>query len=93
VGYFPQLQLTHLIAASRLKSPYLARLNYAASRSWVQVLSVHGICPWKKIPGWTVMLRQFKALLRYQPWRSRAAYVRWRGICGLLEGQGHLQDC
>lgn len=90
VGYFPQLQLTHLIAAHRLQPDYLARLNYAASRSWVQVLGIHGIQPWSKIAAWTVLLRQIKAALRYQPWRSSHAYVQWRGACGVFAGQSLL---
>ncbi len=52
VGYFPELQITHLIAANRLTKGYLARLNYASTRSWVQVLQVHGIEAWQRIaPG------------------------------------------
>jgi len=90
VGYFPQLQLTHLIAAHRLQPNYLARLNYAASRSWVQVLGIHGIHPWKKIPAWTVSLRQLKAALCYKPWRNAAAYIQWRGACGMVAGQSIL---
>lgn len=90
VGYFPQLKLTHLIPASYLSRKYLARLNYASSRSWIQVLGVHGLRMKKKIPRWTVLPRQIKAFFRYQPWRNSAAYVRWWGICGLFEGQSVL---
>ncbi|WP_088889475.1 glycosyltransferase [Leptolyngbya ohadii] len=90
VGYFPQLHLTHLIASHRVQPDYLARLNYAASRSWVQVLGIHGIQPWKKIAAWTVLLRQMKVAFRYQPWRSSHAYVQWRGACGTFAGQSLL---
>jgi glycosyltransferase involved in cell wall biosynthesis len=90
VGYFPQLQLTHLISAHRLHPDYLAQLNYDVSRSWVQVLGIHGIQPWRKISVWTVVLRQLKAALRYQPWRNRDAYVQWRGACGTFVGQSLL---
>lgn len=90
VGYFPQLQLDHLISAHRLQPNYLARLNYAASRSWVQVLGIHGIQPWKKISSRTVLLRQIKAALRYQPWRNRNAYIQWQGVCGTFAGQSLL---
>lgn len=91
VGYFPQLQLTHLISADRVQPSYLARLNQASSRSWVQVLSIHGIPLWHKIPGWTVLPRKIKAFFRYRPWQSSIAYVRWCGACGLFEGQSTLQ--
>ena len=90
VGYFPQLQLTHLISANRLTKEYLARLNYASTRSWVQVLDAHQIRPWQKIPRWSVFPRQLKALLSNQPWKDPAAYIRWRGACGLFEGQAEL---
>ena len=92
VGYFPQLQLTHLISASRLQKDYLARLNRASSRSWVQVLDVHGIRLWQKIPHWTILLRQIKAFFHYQPWKDAASYVRWQGACGMFEGLGALPD-
>lgn len=90
VGYFPQLQLTHLMPASRLTREYLARVNRASCRSWVQVLNMHGIRPWQKIPRWTVLPRKIKAFLRYQAWRDSAAYVCWQGACGMLEGLGAL---
>jgi glycosyltransferase involved in cell wall biosynthesis len=87
VGYLPQLQLTHLIATHRLTRNYLARLNFAACQSWVQVLNVHGIRLWSAIPPWSLKLRQMKAWLRLRPWQSPTAYIRWRGACGILAGQ------
>jgi glycosyltransferase involved in cell wall biosynthesis len=92
VGYFPQLQLTHLIPAGRITKDYLARVNYASSRSWVQVLNVHGIHPWKKVPRWTVFLRKAKSFLQHRAWRNPSAYVVWKGSCGMLEGLGQLSD-
>ncbi len=90
IGYFPQLQLTHLMPASRLTKEYLAKVNRASSRSWVQVLDMHSIQVWQKIPRWTVLLRKIKAFFVYQPWKDAAAYVRWQGACGLFEGLGAL---
>jgi hypothetical protein len=90
VGYFPQLQLKHLMPASRLTKDYLARVNRASSRSWIQVLDLHGIQVWQKIPHWTVLPRKIKAFFSYQPWKSPAAYVRWQGACGMFEGLGAL---
>ena len=90
VGYFPQLQLTHLISANRITREYLARLNYASSRSWVQVLDVHGIRPWDRIPRWGVLPRKAKAFFTCKPWVSEEAFVRWRGACGLFEGLATL---
>ncbi|MBD2452904.1 glycosyltransferase family 2 protein [Nostoc sp. FACHB-87] len=90
VGYFPQLQLTHLISANRLTKDYLARLNRASLRSWVQVLDAHNIHPWQKIPSWSVIPRQIKAFFSYQPWKSPANYINWQGACGMFEGLGTL---
>lgn len=90
VGYFPQLQLLHLIAARRLDPSYLRRMNRDSCRSWVQVLDLHGLRPWPQISGWTVPLRQFKSYLHLRPWTSTAAAIRWQGACGLLEGQAQL---
>ena len=90
VGYFPQLELTHLIPQTRLTTKYLARINRASSRSWVKVLDVHNIRSWRGIPRWTVLPRQIKAFLYYQPWKNPASYIRWQGACGLFEGQAEL---
>jgi glycosyltransferase involved in cell wall biosynthesis len=90
VGYFPQLQLTHLMPANRLTKKYLAKVNYASSRSWIQVLNLHNIRPWQKIPSWTVWLRKLKAFFLYQPWKDSVAYIRWQGACGKFEGLAAL---
>jgi glycosyltransferase involved in cell wall biosynthesis len=85
VGYFPSLEVTHLIAADRLEVNYLARLNQAATRSWVQVLGIHNLAVWSAIAPWTVLPRKVKAFFSYRAWRDPAAYVRWCGACGLYE--------
>lgn len=90
LGYFPQLQLAHLIAAGRLTRDYLARLNYHSSRSWCQVLDRYDACPWPPIPSWTVPLRSLKSYFVQQAWRDPVAYIRWRGACGQFEGQALL---
>jgi hypothetical protein len=90
VGYFPQLKLTHLISANRLNKGYMARLNRAATRSWVQVLDMHGIRNWNKIPRWSVLPRKVKAFIFHQAWKNTEAYLHWCGSCGLLEGQANL---
>lgn len=90
VGYFPTLQLMHLIAAKRCDRNYLGRLNQAASRSWVQVLDLHGIRMWPKIPRWTVLFRKARSFFRERAWQHSAAYIRWRGYCGIFEGQSYL---
>ena len=76
--------------SSRLTREYLAKINRASSRSWIQVLNLHGIRIWQKIPRWTVWLRQIKAFFRYHPWTSSDAYIKWQGACGIFEGQADL---
>ena len=90
VGYFPQLRLTHLIAANRLNKTYMAKLNRAATRSWVQVLDMHGIRNWPKISRWSLIPRKMKAFLAQRAWKNTEAYIHWCGSCGLLEGQANL---
>jgi glycosyltransferase involved in cell wall biosynthesis len=89
-GYFPSLTLNHLIPEARLGPRYLARLNRAIRRSWVQVLAMHGASPWPRIQEWTVRPRQAKAFLKLGAWRSDADYIRWQGVCGQFEGQASL---
>ncbi|MBC7879716.1 MAG: glycosyltransferase [Anaerolineae bacterium] len=92
VGYFPELQLTHLIPASRFEKEYLARLAHGISCSWPQVLILHGIQPWQSIPAWSVVPRKMRAYFRYRAWQSEAAYVRWMGACGHFEGIAKLAN-
>jgi glycosyltransferase involved in cell wall biosynthesis len=90
IGYFPELQLTHLIPASRLDAGYLARLNEGIMHTWVVVLHLHGQCPWPAIAAWTLPPRAARAWWRFQPWRSPAHRVRWRGAVGQFKGQADL---
>lgn len=87
VGYFPQLQLTHLIPAARLEAGYLARLNRGIQKSWMQVLSRHGINPWPPIASWTMPLRKLKMWWLHRAWRGPAEHIRWQGACGHFEGR------
>ena len=91
VGYFPELQVTHLIPAGRLAPDYLCRLNEGIMRTWVRVLALHGQCPWRAISRWTVPLRVARASWRDKVWKSPAARIRWRGHVGQLLGQADLR--
>jgi glycosyltransferase involved in cell wall biosynthesis len=92
VGYFPELRLVHLMPAGRLTRSYLARLHQGMARSWVQVLAQHGIRPWHRIPRWTLLPRKVKAFFHQRAWAGPAAFVRWRGACGTLEGRAELAE-
>ena len=82
VAYFPELVLIHLIPSIRSSRDYLARLNRAIARSWIQVLSRHQACPWKPVAGWTVPLRQIKAWFTTRAWAGPfSATHRYIGGC------------
>lgn len=90
VAYFPQLQLEHIIPEGRTTKAYLAKMNHNASKSWIALLNAHGICPWSKIEKWTVPIRKIKAYFACRAWRSETSYIRWKGACGMFEGQADL---
>jgi hypothetical protein len=90
VGYFPELELTHLISSERMQLGYLARLNRRSSKSWVQLLARHGIFPWTPISRGTIWLRQARAFFAQRAWRGPANYFQWAGACGLIEGRAQI---
>lgn len=87
VAYFPDLVLTHLIPATRLSATYLARLNRAIQRSWMQVLSRHEANPWPPLRSTGATLRKARAWFVHRPWRSPAAKIRYEGVCGHFDGR------
>lgn len=90
VAYAPDLCLTHLIPARRTTRDYLGALNRAIARSWVRVLALHGIRPWRPVSRASVLLRQARAWCRTRAWAGPAEWVRWQGRCGQFEGQAEL---
>lgn len=90
VAYFPSLALEHIIPEERMKVKYLGRLNKKLMKSWVQVLDVHMINPWNKIPRWSYNLRKLKAWFIYQPWKNEKNYINYQGICGMYKGLSDL---
>jgi glycosyltransferase involved in cell wall biosynthesis len=91
LGYFPQLKFYHIIPAKRMSKEYLSRLQYSMNKSWVKVLSIHGIFPWKKVSASTLPLRKAKAWVTYKAWKSEPNYIKWRGACGLFEGLSDIK--
>jgi glycosyltransferase involved in cell wall biosynthesis len=87
LAYLPQLRLDHLIPAHRLSQQYLERYAYSSNKTWVQVLDIHGICPWRAIPDWTAPLRKARAYMRFRAWMAVENRIRWRGACGIIDGQ------
>lgn len=84
-AYFPQLILTHLIPEARCSKAYLASVAYSISRSWVQVLALHGIRPWRAVSKPSVPFRKLRTFLRERAWKDSACYVRWRASCGIFD--------
>jgi glycosyltransferase involved in cell wall biosynthesis len=90
VGYEPGLRVLHLIPGGRIETAYLGRLNRAIARSWVSVLALHGIRPWRPVAPASVPFRQARAWFRARAWQGGAAWVQWQGLCGTFEGQADL---
>lgn len=86
VGYYPTLALKHVIPQFRMEPAYLARLLHDSNKSWITVLSRHGINPWSEIPHWSVPFRKLKAYFAYKAWKGTANYIKWCGACGYFEG-------
>ncbi|MEO8204541.1 MAG: glycosyltransferase [Chthoniobacterales bacterium] len=86
-AYFPDLLLTHLIPAGRIRVDYLARLNEGIQESWMRLLSQHSMNPWPPISKWSAPFRKMKSWFTFQAWSSPAHYIRWRGTCGHFAGR------
>jgi len=87
VGYFPNLKLFHIIPSKRLTKLYLSELSYSSSKSWIQVLKKHKICKLKEISAFMILPRKIKAMFTYKPWKNELSYIRWKGACGIFDGQ------
>jgi hypothetical protein len=92
VGYFPQLQLTHLIPAGRLTAAYHKRAARESMESFVLMLDQHGVRPWPAIAKWTVPLRVAREFFRHKAWRGDLESMRWWGSVGQCLGQAKLRD-
>jgi len=90
IAYLPGLRLEHVIPAGRLTRNYLAAYAYSTTRTWVRVLDVHGIRPWRAIDPRTLKLRKARAYFTHRAWSGPAAYIRWRGACGQFDGRADV---
>ena len=90
VAYLPILSLEHLIPARRVSADYLAAYAFSSNRTWVQVLSLHGLSPWPALAGWTLPLRKARAWWRQKPWRGPAERIAWQAACGNLVGRASI---
>ncbi|WP_118828427.1 glycosyltransferase [Salinibacter ruber] len=92
VGYFPSLELTHLIPEERVIPGYLAEMAESSNKTWVTVLDVHGICPWSPISRWTLPLRKMRAYFTTRAWQGELERIRWRRACGIFKGRALLSN-
>lgn len=90
VAYLPELRLEHLIPAKRLTRAYLANYARSGNKTWVQVLDIHGIRPWRPASRWSLPLRKARLYFTLGAWRDTPGYVRWCGACGMLDGRARL---
>jgi glycosyltransferase involved in cell wall biosynthesis len=90
LAYLPGLRLEHVIPAGRLTRDYLAAYAYSTTRTWVRVLDVHGIRPWRAIDPRSLKLRKARAYFTHRAWSGPAAFVRWRGACGQFDGRADV---
>lgn len=91
IAYLPQLSLEHLIPAGRLSRDYLERYAASSNRTWVQVLALHEICPWRPVSRWSLPFRKARAWLRLQPWRGPVQAIAWHGAVGHFEGRASIR--
>lgn len=87
IAYTPSLSLQHIIPKDRMDPKYLGRLNRDSTKSWIHILENHGINSWQKIPKWTLPLRLVKSFFIYKPWKNETNFIKWKGVCGMYEGQ------
>lgn len=90
IAYVPTLIIYHLIPTNRYSFDYLKRMAFESNRSWVKVLNMHGISPWKSIRPWTLFIRNVKAWLTLKAWVSELNYIKWKGATGKLKGQSEI---
>ena len=90
IGYFPELQSTHLIPARRLESEYLARLSHGIGKSLVQLCYAHGMSNWGPAAPWTIPFRKLRAYFKYRAWAGPKEFISWRWACGNFEGRAAI---
>lgn len=90
VGYFPELELTHLIPKERMTVDYQCRMARDAMTSFIVMLDQHGIHPWPAMAKWTLPLRVAGDWWRVKPWQGPDNLLRFWGHVGMYEGRAAL---
>ena len=92
VAYLPQLHIDHIIPATRLTEVYMTKYAASSNRTWVIVLGLHGIHPWKPVARWTLPARKARAWLVQHAWRGPLNRIAWHSACGLFDGRAALGE-
>lgn len=90
IAYVPSLMVTHLIPQNRYSLTYLKKMAYESNRSWVKVLEIHSINPWKKISKFSLPLRALKAFITHRPWQSEEKSIQYQAALGKFKGQSEI---
>jgi len=90
IAYLPNLMVKHLIPANRYSKKYIENMAYESSRSWVKVMNVHDMNPWKAISPLTIHFRQYKLYFTLKAWKSIENYVSWKVACGIIKGRSEI---
>ncbi len=90
IAYLPDLVVEHLIPKNRFSFDYLKKMAYESNRSWVKVLHLHQMNPWKPISSLLLKLKVLKAYFREKAWKSELNYVNWSAAKGKLKGLSEL---
>jgi len=90
LGYFPELELTHLIPKERMTLEYQCRMTRDSMRSFIVMLNQHGIQPWPRITRWTVPLRVLRAWWRDKPWKGIEARFKFQNAIGQFLGRSDM---
>lgn len=87
VAYIPSLLVSIVIPQRKLDPEFLGGLNHRRQKAWMEVLSLYDVNPLPEIPPWAVRTQKASAFFELRAWTTPAAQIRWRGVCGHLEGR------
>lgn len=91
IAYLPELLVSHLIPKDRLSLAYFKKMAYESNRSWVKVLHLHQVLPWKKINRLTFIPRKIVSYFKMKAWKSELNTIKWFAACGLFKGLSEIE--
>jgi len=90
VGYFPELELTHLISRERMTVDYQCRMARDAMRSFIVMLDQHEIRPWPAMASWTLPLKVIRSWWRTKPWKGVREQLSFENALGQFLGRADI---